>query len=344
MGEETLEIVMRKALLRPGQYMAFGWQGGEPTLMGLDFYREVIRLERRFGAGMHIANSIQTNGMLVDTHWATFFKENRFVVGLSIDGPADVHDKYRLGYGAEPSLAQVERAATIMLSTGVEVNALTAITEYSSHYAERIYVYLKSLGFTYMQFIPILETTDNKSMSIADYSVTAKSYGRFLCDLFDLWVDDFSEGRPSTSIRQFENYAAIYMGHESPECTERKRCGDYLVVEHNGDIFSCDFFVDDAWRLGAVNGDASLEQILNGKRQTLFGELKTKLDKRCLRCPYLQFCYGGCPKDRLRSPSFRRFNPYCESVKMFFGYADNRFRELLRRQVARAPRSLRNRE
>lgn len=339
MSVETLELIMRKALQRPRQYMAFSWQGGEPTLMGLDFFREVIRFEQKYGAGMHVANSMQTNGILIDESWTSFFKKYRFVVGLSIDGPESVHDRYRLDYAVRPSHAQVERAADLLLSSKVEVNALAAVTEQSSYRTEEIYTYLKSLGFTYMQFIPILEMTDSKPMVMADYSVTPKSYGRFLCELFDLWVQDFSEGRPSTSIRQFENYAAIYMGYDSPECTERKRCGDYLVVEHNGDIFSCDFFVEDAWRLGSVYGNASFEQILNGKRQTLFGELKTKLDNRCLRCAYLRFCYGGCPKDRLRSPSFKRFNPYCESVKMFFDYADNRFRALVRQQVAGSPRS-----
>ena len=216
-----------------------------------------------------------------------------------------------------------------MLDADVAVNALSVVTEYSASYAQEIYSYLKDLGFTYMQFIPILEMDEDNPRSVADYSVSAESYGRFLCDLFDLWEADFVDGKPTTSIRQFETYAAIYLDYPSPECTTRKSCGDYLVVEHNGEVYSCDFFVEDAWKLGTIYEDKPLEEMLNGKRQTLFGEVKNKLDKRCITCPWLQFCYGGCPKDRLRNPATKRFNPFCQSTKMFFSYVDERFRALL---------------
>jgi len=329
MDDRTLESMISKSLGRPGAHMSFGWQGGEPTLMGLDFYKKAISLQELHGKGMRVSNSIQTNGILMDEQWADFLKRYSFLVGLSIDGPASIHDRFRVDRGGEPTHARVERAAKLLLETGVAVNALSVVTEQSASSAKEIYRYLKGIGFTYLQFIPIMEMSETNPDEVADFSVTATSYGKFLCDLFDLWVEDFVDGKPTTSIRQFETYAAIYMGYEAPECTVRKTCGDYLVVEHDGSVYSCDFFVEDTWKLGTLDQDVSLEDLLNGRRQTLFGEVKSKLDKRCIKCPWLQFCYGGCPKDRLRDRATKRFNPYCESVKMFFSYADERFRKLL---------------
>lgn len=329
MDSHTLETLMRKSLQRPGEGMGFGWQGGEPTLMGLDFFKQVIEYQKQYGKGMRVSNSLQTNGILIDDSWAKFLGEYSFLVGLSIDGPAHIHDKYRVDRGVKPTHAKVEHAARLMLDANVAVNSLSVVTEESSRHAKEIYDYLKGLGFQYMQFIPIMEMDAADPRKVADFSVTAFSYGTFLCELFDLWLADFKEGRPTTSIRQFETYAAVYLGHEAFECTARKTCGDYLVVEHNGEVYSCDFFVEDTWKLGSVHDERSLADMLNSKRQTLFGEVKAKLDDRCLRCPWLRFCHGGCPKDRLRNPATKRFNPFCESVKMFFSHADERFRTAL---------------
>ena len=329
MDNQTLDLLIKKSLQRPGEGMGFGWQGGEPTLMGLDFFKQVIELQKRYGKGMKVSNSLQTNGILLDESWIDFLKEYSFLVGLSIDGPKHIHDTYRVGRGGQPTHASVERAARAMLDAGVAVNALTVVTEKSSRFAKEIYDYLKALGFQYMQFIPIMEMDYHDTRKVADFSVTAASYGKFLCEVFDLWLADFKDGRPTTSIRQFETYAAVYLGHEAFECTARKTCGDYLVVEHNGDVYSCDFFVEETWKLGSLHDERSLADMLNGKRQTLFGEVKAKLDNRCLRCPWLRFCYGGCPKDRLRNPATKRFNPFCESIKMFFSYADERFKAAL---------------
>jgi putative tricarboxylic transport membrane protein len=146
---------------------------------------------------------------------------------------------------------------------------------------------------------------------------------------FDVWVNDFINGKPEISIRLFETFAAIYLGHEALECTFQKECGKYITVEHNGTIYSCDFFVEDTWLLGSLDNEKSLEEILNSRKQTLFGEVKRKLDKRCLKCKWLKFCYGGCPKDRLRNPATKRFNPFCESIKMFFEHADEQFKEII---------------
>jgi uncharacterized protein len=330
MDKETLELLIKKSLNRPHKQISFGWQGGEPTLMGLDFYKDVVELQKKYGSNMVVSNSLQTNGILLDEKWVEFLKEYSFLVGLSIDGPREIHDSYRVDQGGKPTHQKVEKVAKMLLNSGVEVNALSVVTEKSSKNAKLLYNYLKDLGFKFMQFIPIMEMDPNNPKEVADFSVTAHSYGKFLCDLFDVWVNDFVNGKPEISIRLFETFAAIYLGHEALECTFQKECGKYITVEHNGTIYSCDFFVEDTWLLGSLDNEKSLEKILNSRKQTLFGEVKRKLDKRCLKCKWLKFCYGGCPKDRLRNPATKRFNPFCESIKMFFEHADNQFIEIIK--------------
>jgi uncharacterized protein len=297
--------------------------------MGLNFYKDVVELQKKYGLNMVVSNSLQTNGILLDEKWVEFLKEYSFLVGLSIDGPAEIHDSYRVDQGGKPTHQKVEEVAKMLLKSGVEVNALSVVTEKSSKDAKLLYNYLKDLGFKFMQFIPIMEMDPNNPKEVADFSVTAHSYGKFLCDLFDVWVNDFVNGKPEISIRLFETFAAIYLGHEALECTFQKECGKYITVEHNGTIYSCDFFVEDTWLLGSLDNEKSLEEILNSRKQTLFGEVKRKLDKRCLKCKWLKFCYGGCPKDRLRNPATKRFNPFCESIKMFFEHADEQFKEII---------------
>ncbi len=328
MSDEVLEAMIRKALGRPGQHMGFGWQGGEPTLMGLDFYRRAIELQKRYGNGMRVSNSLQTNGMLIDDEWSDFLKQHNFLVGLSLDGPAHVHDHYRVDRGGRGSHAIVENAASTMLKSGVAVNAISVVSDYSSQFAQEIYAYHKSLGFEYQQFIPCIEMAADGSKVVAGYSVSPEKYGRFLCDLFDLWADDWVDGKPTTSIRTFETFAEVYLGRVPSECPARRTCGDYLVVEHTGEVYSCDFFVEDAWKLGNILED-NPEEMLNSYRQTLFGNMKSRLPDKCLKCSWLSFCQGGCTKDRLRDPHDKRFNHFCESYKMFFAHADTRFKGLM---------------
>jgi uncharacterized protein len=328
MSDEVLEAMIRKSLGRPGQQMGFGWQGGEPTLMGLDFYRRAIELQERYGNGMRVSNSLQTNGVLINDEWNEFLKQHNFLVGLSLDGPAHVHDHYRVDRGGRGTHAIVENTARSMLEAGVAVNAISVVSDYSSRFAQEIYTYHKSLGFEYQQFIPCIEMEADGSKAVAGYSVTPEKYGRFLCDLFDLWADDWVDGKPTTSIRTFETFAEVYLGRVPSECSARRTCGEYLVVEHTGEVYSCDFFVEDAWKLGNILED-NPEEMLNGYRQTLFGNMKGRLPDKCLKCPWLGFCQGGCTKDRLRDPHDKRFNHFCESYKMFFAHADTRFKELM---------------
>lgn len=334
MSHEVLEEMISQGMSVPQREFSFGWQGGEPTLMGLDFYREAVALQAAYANGREVHNSIQTNGILIDDAWADFLKANDFLVGLSIDGPIHIHDHYRLMQGGGGSHARVESAARLLLEKGVLVNALSVISSYSVQYPDEIYHYLKGLGFKFMQFIPCVETDPENPRQAAPFSVSAKAYGEFLCRIFDLWEADFVDGYASVSVRLFDTFSHVYLGLTPPECTMQRTCGTYLVVEHNGEVYSCDFFVEDTWRLGNVM-TGRLEDMLNSKRQQLFGEIKAKLPKKCVTCEWLTFCRGGCPKDRIRDPQDKRFNHFCESYKIFFTYAHPRFAALMRRFVER---------
>lgn len=330
MSEDILRKLMTLTLRRPGHPMSFGWQGGEPTLLGLPFFRKVVALQKELGEGMRISNLLQTNGIKLDKEWAEFLKENDFLVGLSLDGPAHVHDKYRVGKGNKPTHSIVERCADLLMRHEVNVNAISVVTDYSSKYAEEIYIYLKEIGFKYLQFIPCLEAANEDRKVPAEFSVSPGNYGEFLCQIFDLWKKDWVDGLPTTSERFMDNMFMMYLGNPSADCTFKKECGDYLVIEHNGEIFSCDFFVEDAWKLGNIMDAENLDLVLNGRRQGLFKNMKSMLHKRCLRCEYKDFCYGGCIKDRLRIKKDKRLNHFCQSYKMFHEHTKNNFESLVK--------------
>jgi len=244
MSEELLEILIRQAMEQTDDFINFGWQGGEPTLMGLDFFEKVIVLQARHQHGQLIGNGLQTNGILINPDWAKFLHQNKFLVGLSIDGPERIHDHYRRMMGGQGSWAKVRDAAKLMLDAGVEVNALTVVNDFSAQFPEEIYNFHKSLGLNYMQFIPCLEPDRAQAGQPAPFSVSAQSLGNFLVKVFDLWAADFKNGVPTTSIRFFDSVFFRYVGLEPPECTLQKECGTYVVVEHDGGVYSCDFFVE----------------------------------------------------------------------------------------------------
>lgn len=327
MSEDILEEMVRQVMTQAGARVSFSWQGGEPTLMGLSFFRRAVDLQQRYGRGQEVGNGLQTNGLLIDEDWILFLNDYQFLVGLSLDGPEHVHDHYRLLRGGVGSWSKVVGCAKRMLEAGVAVNALTVVNDYSVQFPEEIYVFLKQMGFTYMQFIPCVETDPKNPTQAASFSVSGEPYGRFLCGLFDLWQDDFADGRPTTSVRLFDSIFFSYVGQDPPECTLRKECGVYVVVEHNGDVYSCDFFVEPRWKLGNIK-DRKLADMLNSQRQREFGLLKSALPDSCRECGWLVRCRGGCTKDRLRDPRDHGLSHFCESYKMFFAHADARFKTL----------------
>ncbi|MFC2167937.1 anaerobic sulfatase maturase [Acidobacteriota bacterium] len=327
MTEEILDKVIRQLLAQTLRELSFSWQGGEPTLMGLPFFQKAVDLQQKYGRAQVVGNGLQTNGLLIDKKWAEFLNTYKFLIGLSLDGPEHVHDKYRYLRNGKGSWSKVENSAKLMLDSGVAVNALSVVNDYSVRFPEEIYEYFKAIGLEYMQFIPCLETSSEDPSKSASFSVSADPYGIFLCRLFDLWLGDFKEGKPTTSIRFFDSVFYLYAGLPPPECTLLEECGNYVIVEFNGDVYSCDFFVEDLWRLGSVPS-GNLIEMLNSKRQKSFGEKKKALVQDCTECSWLSLCRGGCTKDRFQYTKDTKLNHLCSAYKMFFQHADSRFKKL----------------
>ncbi len=327
MSDKVLEEMIRQLMEQSGPNVAVGWQGGEPTLMGIDFYRKAVQFETKYGKGKSVGNGLQTNGLLLNEEWADFLNEYNFLVGLSLDGPEHIHDRHRLTQNDKPSHAIVEKNAKMLLDKGVAVNAMCCVTNYSSQYAEELYYYYKNLGFTWMQFIPIVETDKDNPKKAAPFSVTDIQYGEFLIELFDLWIADFVNGMPTTNIRHFDSVFHAYVGVEAPECALKRECGVYTVVEHNGDLFSCDFFVEPKYRLGNIM-NTRLIDALNSVEQQKFGAMKAKLPRKCGTCKWYRYCYGGCTKDRIKDPRDNAMPRFCKSYTMFQEYADPVFKQL----------------
>lgn len=326
MSDDILKETVRQVMQQGGQNISFGWQGGEPTLMGRDFFERAIQYQARFGRqGQVVGNGLQTNGWLIDKNWAALLHDANFLVGLSLDGPEHVHDRYRRTAGGQGTWQRVAQARDVMLENGVEVNALIVVNDYSVQFAKEIYEYHKKNGLVHMQFIPCMEPDPQQPHQPIAYAVPPEPYGAFLCTLFDLWMSDFRFGKPTTFIRWFDSLFYTYVDMPAPECTLLPECGVYVVVEHNGDVYSCDFFVDPEWRLGNVMQD-QLQELLNSARQNQFGCAKAILHERCQICPWRMHCHGGCPKDRLVSGD--GLDPLCPAYETFFAYADAKFKKL----------------
>jgi uncharacterized protein len=320
MNEQILRNLVRQMMRQGERNVSFGWQGGEPTLMGIPFFERAVEYQIRFGrSGQSVGNGLQTNGILIDDDWALFLHDARFLVGLSLDGPQHIHDYYRRFPNGKRSWQRVVLARDVLLQHDVKVNALVVVNDYSANFAEEIYNFHKNNGLHFMQFIPCVEPDLQNPSKTSSFSVSAEAYGRFLCELFDLWCDDFIDGKPTTSIRWFDSLFHTYVDLAAPECTLLPECGVYLVVEHNGDVFSCDFFVEPRWHLGNLLTH-SLSELLNSPKQIEFGRLKTNLPAECAHCEWLTHCWGGCPKDRL--------GDFCQSFKIFFAHSDDKLRKL----------------
>jgi uncharacterized protein len=327
MSEDILEKMIKQAMTQSGTNISFGWQGGEPTLMGLPFFEKAVEFQKRYAQGQSVGNGLQTNGILINDKWANFVKEYNFLVGLSLDGPKHIHDHYRFMRGNQGSWSHVMDSAKLMLDAGVAVNALSVVNDYSVQFPQDIYEFHKDLGLTYMQFIPCVETDPNDNGRVAPFSVPPEKYGEFLCSLFDLWINDFVDGVPTTSIRFFDSVFYSYVDLTPPECTLLPECGVYVVVEHNGDVYSCDFFVEPEWKLGNIMED-NLFDMLNSERQQEFGQIKANYPQACQNCEWLRYCWGGCTKDRLKDPQDKKLNHFCISYKRFFKHADDRMQQL----------------
>ncbi len=306
---------------------SFCWQGGEPLLTGLDFFKRVVELQMKYGkSGQSVSNSIQTNGITIDESWAKFFREYNFLIGLSLDGPEEYNDFYRKFPSSKGSFNRIMETVLILREHKVEFNILSVVTSLTESKADELYDFFLSEGFYYLQFIPCIEP-DPASGGMADFSVTPEGYGRFLCRLFDLW---YNGGRPQVSIRLFDNTLQAYLKMEPESCSFRKRCGEYFVVEYNGDIYPCDFFVEKQWLLGNLT-ERPIEEIIRSDKFRKFSSIKLGPYEECSSCRWNFICRNSCPRSRYVSNGdfdFGSRDYLCESFRMFFEHSSSRFIKL----------------
>ena len=331
MTEDTLKNIIRRTLPRAEGYISYACQGGEPTLAGLDFFRKMAQFEKQYNQkGIRVQNALQTNGLLLDEDWCAFLKENDFLVGLSMDGTAAVHDLYRKDRAGIGTFSRVRRAADLMQRTGVEFNILTVVTADVCRHIEEIYSYYKQSGWMYQQYIACLDPMEGEEGGA--WSLDPETYGRFLIKLFDLWYTDVLAGR-QPFIRQFDNYVALAAGYIPEACDQRGTCGVQYAVEADGSVYPCDFYMTDAYRLGNFNQDR-LDAVDTRRHEIRFIERSTELGEECLNCPYFGLCRGGCYRNRSVADEIGK-NRMCEGFRMFFTACEDRIRKLAK-EVLRA--------
>ncbi|MEJ2544655.1 MAG: anaerobic sulfatase maturase, partial [Calditrichaceae bacterium] len=286
MNREVLESYIRQYIkAQPGDHVSFAWQGGEPTLLGVDFFKRVVELEKKYAEGKTIENAFQTNGVLINDEWGEFFNENKFLIGISIDGPEKFHNRYRVNKGRKGSFKQVMNGLEILKKHEVEYNTLTVVQNHNSQYPLEIYHFLKEIGSRFIQFIPIVEriseldtsdglkliSPDSKSKAnVTEWSVEPELYGIFLSEIFDEWVHS-DVGKYYVQI--FDVALEAWLGLNPNLCVFSETCGNAMAIEHNGDLYSCDHYVYPENKLGNILDDAMVS-LVNSKQQVNFGMAK----------------------------------------------------------------------
>lgn len=320
MSHDTLEALVKKALAESEGSVTFAFQGGEPTMAGFKFYQKLIEYELAHNhKGLEIHHAIQTNGILINEEWAQFFKEHRFLVGLSLDGTRGTHDRNRVMADGEGSFNQVWKTAQLLEQYEVPFNILTVVTKEIARNAGRVFDFYMSKNLRYMQFIPCLDPLGEERGDDL-WSLTPKDYGDFLCELFDHWYMHVSR-RDFVYVRFFENLVGMLAGYPPESCGMAGVCARQLVIEADGGVYPCDFYVLDKWKIGDINVD-SFEEIERNRDETGFIETSKPIAKKCQSCHYFPLCRGGCRRDR--EPELdgeMSLNYFCESFKQFYGYA-----------------------
>ena len=326
MSEQVLEKLVKDYLKLRFPTCGFAWQGGEPTLMGAEFFEKVIELQKQYGgAGQVVCNSLQTNGILLDEKWCRLLSRNKFLVGISLDGPKELHDDYRLDHSGRGTFDRVMRAIETCKRYNVAWNILVLLNDRNVQQPDALFDFFVEHKMKYLQLIPCVEN-DPRTGQLAEFSVSPEQYGEFLCRLFDRW---YEYGPARLSIRDFDSMLNYYVNGAHTMCVFDKRCSDYIVIEYNGDAFACDFFVEPRWRLGNIF-EQPIEALAGGAKKREFSRQKELLCSRCLACRHLQMCRGGCLKDRLagNEGAFGRQSYLCGSYKRFFEHSLGRFMEI----------------
>ncbi len=313
---EDMEKVMASAVEYADGCCSFAFQGGEPTLAGLDFFQQVVALGKTYiRSGLEIRYTIQTNGYCIDEAWARFFAEHHFLVGLSLDGPAELHDWNRKDYSGKGTHAKVMRAVRLFEKYGVEYNILCVVTGRTARSIRRIYQFYKKQNFRWLQFIPCLEPLGQERGKEA-YHLSARDYGTFLVRIFDLWYQELQKGE-YVSIRHLNNWLAILLCERPESCDMTGHCSVQFVVEGDGGVYPCDFYVLDEWRLGTV-GQQSFAEMAGSDAARRFVEGSLRIPGTCRTCPLFGICRNGCKRNRLVQGGLVDRNYYCEAYRFFF--------------------------
>ena len=337
MNDSVLESYIRQYIeAQPAEHVSFAWQGGEPTLLGVPFFERVIELQQKYANGRTIDNAFQTNGTLLDDVWGEFLARNGFLIGISIDGPEEFHDVYRVDKGGQPTFARVMRGLGILKKHGVEFNTLTVVNRKNSYHPRDVYRFLKEIGSKYLQFIPVVEQVaeqpdanglvlikpfSQQKASVSDWSVEPLQFGKFLTGVFDEWVLSDVGG---IFVQIFDVALESWAHVPQSLCVFAPECGRALAVEHNGDLYSCDHFVYPENRLGNIM-ERALGSLVQSPQQSRFGSAKSAaLPSDCQKCDVRFACNGECPKHRFTTTKSGEYglNYLCAGYKHFFHYID----------------------
>ncbi len=337
MPEKILEAyIVQHIAASPGPVITFSWHGGEPTVVGLDYFRKIVALQRKHvPAGRRVANGMQTNGVLLDEEWGDFLAAEGFAVGLSLDGPPELHDLYRVTRGQEPTHEQALRGYEILRRHRVPCDVLCVVHAKNAEHPIQVYRFFKQIGARYVGFLPLVERRPDDAKGVSERTVSGEAWGGFLCTIFDEW-QRWDVGR--VRVQMFEEAARTAFGHEPGLCVFRSTCGGVPVVEHNGDFFSCDHFVDAEHRLGNIQ-QTPLGELLESPAQRAFGQAKAEtLPRQCLACEVRTMCHGGCPKDRFGRTGDGELglNHLCAGYRQFFNHCRPFVSELARLMRGRA--------
>jgi uncharacterized protein len=316
MTVDTLERLVESYLLYSHPHSSFIFQGGEPTLAGLPYFEKLVEFQKQYGRnGQVVSNAMQTNAVLLDEHWCRLFREYNWFLGVSLDGPEAMHDLYRYRKDRTGTWKRVMESVELLQKNAVPFNILCVVSQANAAHAREVYRFFKALGVDNLQFIPLAEFDSNGKP--LPFALTSEQYGTFLVELFDEWWPD----RRKMHIRFFDNIAESLSGLKPSTCTMHETCDSYVVVEYNGDVFPCDFFVEKSWKLGNIMAD-SWGDIARRPRRFQFAGKKTLDHPECQVCEYQSICHGGCPKFR-QGPrqQFEDLDYFCSAYKMIFAKA-----------------------
>jgi uncharacterized protein len=352
MMDEVLEAYTRQYIkATDAPEVVFAWQGGEPTLMGVEFFKKAVALQKQYGNGRRITNTLQTNGILLNDEWCSFLAENSFLVGLSLDGPRKIHDRFRKDRSGKSTFDRTMQALERMKRHMVEFNVLACIHRESSKRPKEVYRFFKKNGIRFIQFIPVVERymeqkernggfrltrpDSREGCAVTPWSVDPHAYGDFLIGVFDEWI---RQDVGQIFIMNFEWTLAGWMGASQASCSHAARCGQALILEHNGDVYCCDHYMFPEYRIGNILTDDLAAMVVSEKQRDFGASKETSLPASCSHCEMLFVCHGGCLKYRfVKSPEGEPgMNYLCPGAKRYFGHVEktmNTMAELIKRGI-----------